>query len=221
MALKRDDTITVPDHTGGVLWFVLDVNGADEVVTADTLLFGRRIERAFPFRVVIPSGPGSWDEEVESWVMLERLDQLRGLLSEPEVSFESDHGRFGFVSTDASFRDGVAGLGVAGALGEHSRRARAASSTHAEMLALEWAMEIAREADRRDLMFCTDCSAVFQTLGVRYDGERYTSLGPRDRGWFLSRIPRAQNRRADLLASLSLAKADTNDRATSSVQCQL
>jgi hypothetical protein len=40
-------------------------------------------------------------------------------------------------------------------------------------------------------------------LGIQHDGEQYTSVSPPDYGWFLSRIPRAQNVRADLLASPS------------------
>src|SRR5690242_14941623 len=46
----------------------------------------------------------------------------------------------GVVYVDASYRDGVAGLAIVGALGQHSRRIEAVSSTQAETLALGWAI---------------------------------------------------------------------------------
>jgi hypothetical protein len=78
LAMRRDDTITVPEYTGEVWWFVLDVNGLARAITADTLLFDRPFERTFPFRMVIPHKRENWDENVEAVVALDRLKQLRG-----------------------------------------------------------------------------------------------------------------------------------------------
>ena len=60
------------------------------------------------------------------------------------------------VYVDASFADGLAGLAVVGALGCHSKRVPAASSTEAERLALLWAVKIARQRGLTGMVFRTD-----------------------------------------------------------------
>lgn len=94
------------------------------------------------------------------------------------------------VWTDASFCDGIAGLAVCGALGEHCRQVEASTSTHAEVLALRWAREIARAADIRDLTFRTDCEAAYKRFGQP----------PKGFHWIVEQVPRSQNQRADYLA---------------------
>ena len=69
------------------------------------------------------------------------------------------------VVVDASFRAGVAGLAVVGALGRYSMRVSVGTSTRAGHWALRWAMDIARSRDERDLIFHTDCDAVARRAG--------------------------------------------------------
>lgn len=101
-----------------------------------------------------------------------------------------NHAEMGVVWADASFRDGIAGLAVCGALGEHYRQVEASTSTHAEVLALRWAREIARAADIRDLTFRTDCQAAYKQFGE----------APKGFNWIIEQVPRSKNQRADYLA---------------------
>jgi ribonuclease HI len=95
------------------------------------------------------------------------------------------------VYVDASWFAGVAGLAVVGALGVHSRRVAAASSTEAECMAVRWAMEIAADRKRTNLTFLTDCDAAARRWP---DGiKRY--------GFTVRRVPRRDNQVADRLAS--------------------
>lgn len=89
----------------------------------------------------------------------------------------------GVVYVDASVRDGVAGLAVVGALGEFTRRVSTDSSMSAERWALEWAFAIAREQDRRDLVFRCDCVGVIK----RFNGSPA-------RRWVIEHVPRKLNR---------------------------
>jgi len=77
LGLRRDDTITVPEYTGEIWWFVLDVNGIARAITADTFIFDRPVEHTFPFRMVIPRELEA-HERAEGVVGLKRLKQLRG-----------------------------------------------------------------------------------------------------------------------------------------------
>jgi hypothetical protein len=77
LGLRRNDTITVPEYTGEIWWFVLDVNGIARAITADTLIFDRPFEHTFPFRMVIPRELEA-HERAEGVVALKRLRQLRG-----------------------------------------------------------------------------------------------------------------------------------------------
>jgi hypothetical protein len=81
------------------------------------------------------------------------------------------------VEVDASWRDGWAGLGVAGERGTHSRLVMAKSSLHAEMLALDFAMEwVARPLTH--VMFLSDCrSAVDWARGKPRHGEHNAERG--------------------------------------------
>lgn len=94
------------------------------------------------------------------------------------------------VWVDASYNRGRAGLAVVGALGEHSRSVASVSSVQAEVLALRWAMEIARAGDVCGLTFRTDCQAAYNVL--RQTPERMY--------WTVEQVPRRENRRADFLA---------------------
>lgn len=94
------------------------------------------------------------------------------------------------VYVDASYRDGLAGLAVVGALGEHTQKTKASSSVHAEVLALRWAMDMARAAGMKDLTFRTDCQAAFNAL----------CRSSKKMRWTVEQIPRRRNVRADALA---------------------
>ncbi|MCA1570994.1 MAG: hypothetical protein LC798_11875 [Chloroflexi bacterium] len=93
------------------------------------------------------------------------------------------------VVVDASFRAGVAGLAVVGALGRYSMRVSVATSTRAEHWALRWAMDIARARDERDLLFHTDCDAVARRAG-----------DDTERRWTVRHVSRSDVREAHELA---------------------
>lgn len=116
----------------------------------------------------------------------EALGQMK--VRVPQVTVK--HMEEGVVWVDASYRDGTAGLAVAGALGEHARKVEAVSSTQAEVLALRWAMEIAKNDDRTGLTFRTDCQAAWKVL--------YQT--PRRMDWRVELVARYRNQRADYLA---------------------
>lgn len=107
------------------------------------------------------------------------------------------HAEPNVVWADASYSDGFAGLAVCGALGEHTRTVDARSSTQAEVMALKWAMEIARASDLRGLTFRTDCQAAFKVL----------CQTPKRMYWTVEQVPRRQNRRADYLAGRARLEA--------------
>ena len=104
------------------------------------------------------------------------------------------------VWVDASFRDGRAGLAVVGALGDHARTVKASTSTHAEVLALKWAMAIADGL--LDLTFRTDCEKAYNAL-------RQT---PAHLRWTVEQIPRGHNHRADRLASFARLRMPVGDQ---------
>jgi hypothetical protein len=132
--------------------------------------------------------PGSDLEEGICGTCRSSLIRLRTLVptttSQPSVHLEP-----GIVWADASFDNGVAGIAVCGALGEHVQQVEASSSTHAEVLALRWAMEIARASRAQDLTFRTDCQSAYQNCRAR-KSER----------WVIEQVPRSRNLRADYLA---------------------
>jgi hypothetical protein len=76
-ALKRDDTITVPDYTGEVWWFVQEVDGPAKAITADTLLFDQYFLRNFPFYMARPRVAVNYAEQKEATVGLDMLKQRR------------------------------------------------------------------------------------------------------------------------------------------------
>lgn len=115
----------------------------------------------------------------------------------PHVDAVVSHAEPNVVWADASYNNGFAGLAVCGALGEHTRTVDARSSTQAEVMALKWAMEIAREGEFRGLTFRTDCQAAFNVL-------RQT---PARMYWTVEQVPRRENRRADYLAGKVRAEA--------------
>lgn len=95
------------------------------------------------------------------------------------------------VYTDASFRAGVAGLAVTGALGEFTRRVSVSSSYVAERWALEMAMSIAHSLGRRDLTFCSDCMGVVRDVRAAL---------PDGWGWTVEHVHRSDVKRAHKLA---------------------
>lgn len=115
--------------------------------------------------------------------------KLRKRVPRPEVVVAHDEPKVVWV--DASYRDGFAGLAVCGALGEHTQRVEATTSTQAETLALKWAMDIAEEGGIFGLTFRTDCEKAYNVL----------KQTPARFYWTVERIPRERNRRADHLAN--------------------
>lgn len=95
------------------------------------------------------------------------------------------------VYTDASFRTGVAGLAVTGALGEYTRRVSVRNSYRAERMALDMAMSIARGLKRRDLVFRSDCEGVVADV---------QAVLPDGWGWTVEQVRRRDVARAHLLA---------------------
>lgn len=65
-------------------WFVQDVNGLERAITADTLIFDRPFERAFPFHMVEPRPLQNRDEENEATVALNLLRRHRAQARERE-----------------------------------------------------------------------------------------------------------------------------------------
>ncbi len=94
------------------------------------------------------------------------------------------------VYVDASVRDAVAGLAVAGGLGEFTRRVSTISSATAERWALEWAFSIARSQGRRNLLFRSDAMDIVRLFR---DGKPAW-------GWLVEHVPRKLNGRAHGLA---------------------
>jgi hypothetical protein len=74
LALKRGETITVPDYTGELWWFVRDVNGVDRTVTAATVIFEQPRERTFPFDLVEPLVLSDLGDENEAARVFAALD---------------------------------------------------------------------------------------------------------------------------------------------------
>jgi hypothetical protein len=80
LALRRGATITAPDYTGELWWFVLDVNGLDRTITAVTEIFEQMRERTFPFDLVEPvTLYDQWDIHEATRV----FGELAGRLSDP------------------------------------------------------------------------------------------------------------------------------------------
>jgi ribonuclease HI len=94
------------------------------------------------------------------------------------------------VYVDASFADGIAGLAMAGALGEATTTMLCAGSNEAEHRALAWAMQAAYREGRRDLCFLSDCTAVV----------KHWPVGKPTWNWRVEYVPRALNAVADRLS---------------------
>jgi hypothetical protein len=102
------------------------------------------------------------------------------------------------VTVDASYADGVAGLAVVGVLGEHAKRVDARSSAEAEVLAMAWAMDLAREQDMDGVVFQTD-----NTSACHYGLNRVR----RSDDWHVRWVPRRFTSRADRLAARARLEA--------------
>jgi hypothetical protein len=96
------------------------------------------------------------------------------------------------VYVDASWQSGVAGIAVVGALGRHSDRVPAQSSSDAEVRAMLWALRIAKQRrDERVLVFRTDNHSA-QRAGAH--------AVPNWARWSVEWVPRRRNYAADRLA---------------------
>jgi endogenous inhibitor of DNA gyrase (YacG/DUF329 family) len=122
---------------------------------------------------------------------------------------ELEHGRF-FVSVDASWAEGVAGLAFdSEQIGAAQRTVGCASSTIAELMALLFAMAASDGHDK--VTFRVDCAAAAnphkQSAQQRVTAEELRPLRRQavrllsgNPGWRLVRIPRTRNVRANWLA---------------------
>lgn len=99
----------------------------------------------------------------------------------------------GVVYVDASWRDGLAGLAVVGALGEHVRQTRTRSNVAAEVEAVTWAIELARGREEERLLFRTDSVSAAHHASSRCAARRRAL-------WEAEWVPRRLNRRADQLS---------------------
>ncbi|MGA9315839.1 MAG: ribonuclease H family protein [Solirubrobacteraceae bacterium] len=124
-----------------------------------------------------------------------------------------------YFNTDASYRDGWAGIAYdTNGLGRHRQLVPCASSSEAELLAVLLAMEVADTARLRSVVFRTDCEGT-----ARPDRGRSRPLQPlRERvsrllgerpGWKLELVPRRENVLANGFARGAL-KALSEDSAT-------
>lgn len=100
------------------------------------------------------------------------------------------------VYTDASFDGDVAGLAVAGALGEHVVCTACGSSTRAERWALELALELADMSGLDNLVFRLDCLTIVEAV----THGRLQHILPSGRGWTVEHVTRDRNKRAHILA---------------------
>lgn len=99
----------------------------------------------------------------------------------------------GAVYVDASWRDGVAGLAVVGALGEHRRVFLCRSNVVAEVEAVSWALRLARGREDEYLLFRTDSVPAARVAGAVCSARRRPL-------WEAEWVPRRRNRRADQLS---------------------
>jgi hypothetical protein len=95
------------------------------------------------------------------------------------------------VYTDASYQSGVAGLAIVGALGSFSHRVYARSNVEAEVMAMRWAMNIAKDRRVSTLTFRTDSESA-QKMGAR--------SVPKWADWSVEWVPRRHNQEADYVA---------------------
>lgn len=97
------------------------------------------------------------------------------------------------VVKDASFLDGRAGLAVTGDLGAHSRVVVAEDSTHAEEMALLWAMQLAVEEQAFAVDFVSDHNPMTRLAPISALLAEYPD-------WRLIAVPRRYVWTADRLA---------------------
>lgn len=117
------------------------------------------------------------------------------------------------VFTDASFRDGRAGLAMNGALGEKRKAISCRCSTEAELAAMVWAMSEAALAGLSLVAFHSDNAAVtdraYGRPTRRISAMRFAvhaAVGSR-LGWDLIRVPRRELGTAHALARLAYREA--------------
>jgi hypothetical protein len=97
----------------------------------------------------------------------------------------------GMVYVDASYRDGVAGIAVIGALGTHSRRLECLSNVEAEIEAMRWALRLAKHRRVVEMTFRTDSQSA-----ARFEH----NATPRWASWVVEWVPRYRNQKADRLS---------------------
>jgi ribonuclease HI len=124
-----------------------------------------------------------------------------------------------YVNTDASWRDGMAGLAYeSGTLGNRTALVACANSTEAEYLALLMAMLDAERCLSGPIAFRCDCTAVVNLKGGQAPKttelrERVRTLLKRYPGWNLVLIERKRNRSANRLANRPFRQAQESSQA--------
>lgn len=140
---------------------------------------------------------GDLDDHGICFACRSRMTEVISRAPEPSSPQPDDEPHVVYV--DASFRDGYAGLAVVGALGQHSDFTEASSSTHAEVMALHWAISIAKRIGRTDLIFRTDCHAASRAWPAQH---------LKKMGWTIEQVPRRRNQRADMLAGRARSEGE-------------
>jgi hypothetical protein len=112
-----------------------------------------------------------------------------------------------YVSTDASYRDGWAGIAYESAhLGSHSELVKCKSSSEAELRGLLLGMRAAEQARLTNVVFRTDCESTAQphrgdSAHLRpLRGQAAAYLARHSPGWCLKQISRRENILANGLA---------------------
>lgn len=125
-----------------------------------------------------------------------------------------------YVNSDASYKDGWAGIAYEStALGNERRLVACRSSTEAELLALLFAMDVADQARLASVVFRTDCKATAHphwrasNTRLRPLKERVARHLASHPDWRLRKVHRSANLTANGLARKALkARPETESR---------
>jgi hypothetical protein len=119
-----------------------------------------------------------------------------------------------YVNSDASYRDGWAGIAYqSDSLESHSRLVECQTSSEAELRALLLAMSAAERAGLADVVFRTDCESAAQpdrgkNEYLRPLRDRVASYLAAHPGWCVKKITRTENVLANTLARQARRSAD-------------
>lgn len=114
------------------------------------------------------------------------------------------------VYSDAAYRDGCAGIAVAGDMGEAWQAVSAVNSMHAEVLALAFATLSAARRGVETVTFRVDSIGLLDLRRLRHRAghapacNQVMRLFTTHPGWQLEHIARAGNARANILARRAL-----------------